>query len=148
MASLDSPLTALPSQLPPPSFLCLQESPSAQLTLCSFCQPHAFHSSLQIPAPTTSQQVQPPHCTGSLAGQSNSRSSQPEPAWIPHDEWGWQNRPSSDGPFVCCVVWLSTPVNRLLARLTPARAWGCVPSMVSPWGAGHSVFVDSQMPVG
>lgn len=45
----------------------------------------------------------PPHCCRQPRRAADSRSSQqPEPAWIPHDEWGWQNRPSSDGPCVLC----------------------------------------------
>lgn len=73
-----------------------------------------------------------PTAAGSLAGQSNSRSSQPEPAWIPRDEWGWQNHPSSDGPL--CVV--SFGCLLLLAGCWPVSSppeHGAVsPSMVSP----------------
>lgn len=132
MASLDSPLTALPSQLTPPSFLCLQVSfcpADLMLLLPATClslfpsDPCTYHLPASAALPTAA---------GSLAGQSNSRSSQPEPAWIPHDEWGWQNRPSSDGPL--CVV--SFGCLLLLAGCWPVSSppeHGAVsPSMVSP----------------
>lgn len=132
MASLDSPLTALPSQLPPPSFLCLQVSfcpADLMLLLPATClslfpsDPCTYHLPASAALPTAA---------GSLAGQSNSRSSQPEPAWIPRDEWGWQNHHSSDGPL--CVV--SFGCLLLLAGCWPVSLppeHGAVsPSMVSP----------------
>lgn len=45
------------------------------------------------------------------------------------------------------VIWLCTPVSWLLARLLPARAWGCVFSLWCPLGCWAWCLVDSQMPV-
>ena len=89
------------SSLQPPSSVF--NFASAQLTLFSFCQPHAFHPSLQISASTTSQQAQPSPLL--QAAEPGSRTPGHLSLNLPRsrcNELGWQSHPSSDGPCVLC----------------------------------------------
>ena len=140
VASLDSALTALPSQLPPPSFLCLQVffcPADLILLLPATClslfpsDPCTYH----LPARATL-----PTAAGSLARQPNSRSSQPEPAWIPLRWVGLAELLFLWRPF--CVVSFGCVL--LLAGCWPVSSppeHGAVSSLYGvSWGAGHSVL--------